>query len=225
MADVTTELAGEQLVLLPERAIYWPRMRTLIAADLHWGKAAAFRSAGIPIPRGTTSADLARLARAVGRTSAERLVLLGDLFHARAGRVPATLGAIADWRSAHDVLDVLLIRGNHDRHAGDPPIELRFTVVNGPHAATPFVLRHEPAPDPRGYVLAGHVHPGVTLYGPARQSVRLPCFAFGEGVGLLPAFSTFTGTGDHEVRETDRIFVVAGDDVIRAGPMAPEAGR
>ena len=225
MADATTELAGEQLVLLSERAIYWPRRRTLIAADLHWGKAAAFRAAGIAIPAGTTAADLARLTTALARTGAERLVLLGDLFHARSGRVPTTLGAIADWRASHHAVDLLLVRGNHDRHAGDPPGDLRFTVVNGPHVAAPFVLRHEPAAAPEGYVLAGHVHPGVTLHGAGRQSVRLPCFAFGRSVGLLPAFSTFTGMGDHEVRETDRIFVVAGDDVIRASPAGPERAR
>ena len=219
MADAVTEVAGEEVALLPERAMYWARARTLVAADLHWGKAAAFRAAGIPIPSGTTSADLARLATAIGRTGAERLVLLGDLFHARSGRVAATLGAIGGWRAAHESLDVLLVRGNHDRHAGDPPAELRFTVVNGPHLDTPFVLRHEPAPDPRGYVLAGHVHPGVTLHGPARQSARLPCFAFGRRVGLLPAFSAFTGTDDHDVRETDRIYVLAGDEVIKASPL------
>jgi DNA ligase-associated metallophosphoesterase len=222
MADVTTELAGEQVVLLPERALYWPRLRTLVAADLHWGKAAAFRAAGIPIPAGTTTADLARLSAAIARTGAERLTLLGDLFHARAGRVPATLSAITSWRSEHQALELLLVRGNHDRHAGDPPFDLRFTVVNGPYPAAPFVLRHEPAGHADGYVLAGHVHPGVTLHGPGRQSVRLPCFAFGRNVGLLPAFSTFTGTADHDVRETDRIFVVAGEDVIRANPALPE---
>ena len=45
-----------------------------------------------------------------------------------------------------------------------------------------------------GYVLAGHLHPGVRLHGPGRQSVRLPCFAFGRNAALLPAFSEFTGT-------------------------------
>lgn len=214
MTDLPIELAGEQVLLLPERALYWPRQATLIAADLHWGKAASFRAAGVPIPTGTTSADLARLNRTLGRTGAKRLVLLGDLFHARQGRAPATLAAIARWRAASLSLPVLLVRGNHDRRAGDPPPELNFEVVDGPHALRPFVLRHEPGAHPDGYVLAGHIHPGITLRGPARQSVRLPCFALGAAVGLLPAFSEFTGTAPRDTRAGDRVFAIAGDEVM-----------
>ena len=70
MTDLPIELAGESVSLLPERAIYWPREGALIVADLHWGKAASFRAAGVPIPSGTTSADLARLNRALDRTGA-----------------------------------------------------------------------------------------------------------------------------------------------------------
>ena len=85
MADLTTTLAGEEVVMLPERALYWPRARTLFLADLHWGKAATFRASHVPVPIGTTASDLARLSRALTRTGASHLVILGDLLHARAG--------------------------------------------------------------------------------------------------------------------------------------------
>ncbi len=214
-SDAAVEVAGERLRLLPERAVWWERMETQVVADLHWGKAAAFRAAGVPIPAGTTAAGLARLADVIARTGTRRLAVLGDLFHARAGRVPRTLEAIAEWRAAHPALEVLLVRGNHDRHAGDPPSELGFEVVNGPWRFPPFVLRHEPAPAPEGYVLAGHLHPGVRLHGAGRQSVRLPCFAFGRAVALLPAFGEFTGLAEREPREGDRVYIIAGDEVIR----------
>ena len=213
--DAAIDVAGERLRLLAERAVWWERAGTLVVADLHWGKAAAFRASGIPIPAGTTEADLTRLSSAVARTAARRLVILGDLFHARAGKVPRTMGAIAAWRAAHPGLEVLLVRGNHDLHAGDPPAELAFEVVNGPHPLAPFVLRHEPGASPDGYVLAGHLHPGVRLHGPGRQSVRLPCFAFGRTVALLPAFSEFTGTAEREPRDGDRVYIIAGDEVVR----------
>ena len=47
-------VAGEKLVLLPERVAYWPAKKALFVADFHLGKAASFRSAGIPLPSGTT---------------------------------------------------------------------------------------------------------------------------------------------------------------------------
>ena len=46
-------------MLLAERALYWPRAATLFVADVHLGKAAAFRAGGVPLPRGATAADLA----------------------------------------------------------------------------------------------------------------------------------------------------------------------
>src|SRR5215211_5787433 len=61
MTDVMLKIAGEEIHLLAERALWWPNASTLIVADLHWGKASTFRAAGIPIPIGTTSDDLARL--------------------------------------------------------------------------------------------------------------------------------------------------------------------
>src|SRR3982074_1557313 len=51
--DLTIELAGEEIILLPERAIYWPRAETLFVADTHWGKDATFRAAAIAVPGGT----------------------------------------------------------------------------------------------------------------------------------------------------------------------------
>ncbi len=70
---LTTSLAGESVELLAERALYWPRTRTLLVADVHLGKAAAFRAGGVPVPRGATASDLARLGALVARTGAGRL--------------------------------------------------------------------------------------------------------------------------------------------------------
>ncbi len=213
--DLSVTVAGEAVTLIPERAIYWPRVQALIVADLHWGKAATFRAAGVALPPGTTTDDLARLSGALRRTGARQLILLGDLFHARPGReADHTLGAIAAWHARHPALDILLVRGNHDRRAGDPPAELGIEVVDAPHRSGPFVLRHEPAEDPEAYALAGHLHPACIVTGAGRQHARLPCFLLGLRGAVLPAFGSFTGTSVVEPRATDRVFVVAGNAVI-----------
>ncbi|HEX8391910.1 MAG TPA: ligase-associated DNA damage response endonuclease PdeM [Longimicrobium sp.] len=212
--DLEIELCGEPLVLLPERAAYRPRDRTLLVADPHFGKAASFRAFGVPVPGGTTTETLARLTAALARTGAERLVFLGDFFHARAGKQASTLNALAAWREEHARLPILLVRGNHDRHAGDPPDELRINCANGPVVDDPFGYAHHPEPADACYVLAGHVHPSVTLRGIGRQKQRLACFHFGPRVGILPAFGEFTGTADVPVSPGDRVYVVAGDQVV-----------
>ena len=208
-------MGGEDVMLLAERALFWPRTGTLVAADFHWGKAATFRAAGIPVPVGATSDDLARLDAALFRTCARRLVVLGDLFHAKAGRIAAqTLAELRRWRSLRDELEIMLVRGNHDRHAGDPPDDLRINCVNAPAFVPPFVLRHEPAPSTEGYTLAGHLHPAIVLAGPALQRERLPCFWLTPRGAVLPAFGSFTGFASVVPAPEDRIFVVVEQDVI-----------
>lgn len=214
---IQIEVAGETLRLLAERGLFWERASTLIVADVHLGKAAAFRAAAIPMPGGTTTAALERLTSALDRTGAGRLLLLGDFFHARSGRAARTLAAIAEWRERHADLEILLVRGNHDRGAGDPPSEWRFDCRDEPWNEPPFAFRHhpaDPAEDSSGYVLAGHLHPAVSLSGPGRQRERLPCFFFGERVGILPAFGDFTGGAAVRPRPGDRVFAVAGDEVV-----------
>ena len=212
--DARIEVRGEELVLLAERAVYWPSRRMLLVADPHIGKAATFRAAAIPVPAGTTEGTLGRLDATIDRTGAERVVFLGDFLHARTGRAPATLQTIAAWRARHAALRVTLVRGNHDRHAGDPPRELEIECVDAPAREAPFALVHHPAPAREGYALAGHLHPAAPLVGPGRQALRLPCFWFGAEYAVLPAFGEFTGAASIGPVEGDRVFVIAGDRVV-----------
>lgn len=215
--DLRVEVAGEALVLLPERALFWERELALVVADAHLGKAASFRAAALPLPGGTTTGTLERLSEALTRCGARRLLLLGDFFHAKAGRADRTLAAIERWRDRHAGLDILLVRGNHDRDAGDPPCEWGFACHDEPWMEPPFALRHHPSDEPGeegAYALAGHLHPGVIMEGLGRQRERLPCFLFGPSAGLLPAFGDFTGSARVRPRRGDRLYAVAGDEVV-----------
>jgi DNA ligase-associated metallophosphoesterase len=190
---ISVTLAGEAIELMPDRALYWPRRRALFVADVHLGKAAAFRAGGVPLPRGATASDLARLAALIAATGATELVVLGDFLHAAAGRVDALDAAFLRWRDAHRELAITLVRGNHDSNAGDPPDAWRVRVVGDPHPHAPFVLCHEPRNPRTGYALCGHVHPGIFLSDGAFDSARLPCFVLGRKRALLPAFGRLTG--------------------------------
>lgn len=212
--DGTAVVAGETLLLLAERAMYWERTGTLFIADPHFGKAAAFRAGGVPVPRGTTTENLRRLDAAIVRTRANRVVFLGDFLHAREGRAPETLRVLNEWRARHAAMEILLVRGNHDARAGDPPPELAIRCEHGPVLEPPFVFAHHPATSDDGYVLCGHIHPGVWLHGAGRQFERLPCFWVGARTAVLPAFGEFTGLASVEVVEGDRVWVVAADEVI-----------
>jgi DNA ligase-associated metallophosphoesterase len=209
-------VAGERLLLMREKAAFWPRTRALFVADFHLGKAATFRSAGIPLPSGTTRENLERLDRAVARTRATQVIFLGDFLHAKAGRAPRTLEAFDAWRGTRGDLELTLVRGNHDARAGDPPDSFGIRCVDAGASFGPFVLNHEPGAARTGYALAGHIHPAVRLHGEG-ESLRLPCFWFGTRYGVLPAFGSFTGTAEVRPREGDQVFVIAEDEVLRVG--------
>ena len=76
-----------------------------------------------------------------------------------------------------------------------------------------LALCHHPTPRDDGFVVAGHLHPCVSVHGRARERLRLPCFHLGAQVLVLPAFGSFTGM--HPVRhiDGDRVFAIAGDAV------------
>jgi DNA ligase-associated metallophosphoesterase len=211
------QVAGAELWLLADRAIYYPACRALLIADAHFGKAAAYRKLGQPVPHGTTQSNLQRLDALLERHPCEQLIFLGDFLHAPGSHAPTTLAALQDWRAKHPELDITLIRGNHDKRAGDPPLALSFKVVTEPLLLGPFALQHEPDPHPTHCVLAGHVHPMFRLYGRGRQSLRLPCFYVRERMLLLPAFGAFTGGMDIRPDANGRVFVV-GDGAVWAAP-------
>ncbi|MEQ6307022.1 ligase-associated DNA damage response endonuclease PdeM [Delftia acidovorans] len=206
-------LAGEPVHLLAQHALWWPAQGTLFIADLHLGKAATFRARGIPVPAGTTQGNLDRLSALLQGLPVRRLVVLGDFLHAAQARTPSVLAALADWRLRHAALEVVLVRGNHDSHAGDPPSALGISVVDEPWRLGPFAGCHYPQEAPACHVLAGHVHPAVVLRGPGRDALRLPCFAVHPGFTLLPAFGLFTGMASLPPGPGLQCFAVGGGRV------------
>jgi DNA ligase-associated metallophosphoesterase len=180
-------VAGEQVELHADRALCWPARRRLVVADLHLGKADTFRRAGIALPSGGTAHDLSRLDRLLQATGAQALWVLGDMLHGDPGPRRWRVG----WDGFRDrwpQLDIVVVAGNHDRALHGAGLGVR--IETGAVSDGPFVFRHDPADDPRGLVLCGHVHPVVRPPGIRR---RFPAFVLGRRCGVLPAFSAFSG--------------------------------
>jgi DNA ligase-associated metallophosphoesterase len=212
---VNCSVAGEDLVLLPEKAVFWPAKKALFVADFHLGKAASFRRAGIALPSGTTTENVERLGRAIDKTGATQVVFLGDFLHSAQGRTASTFGRFGAWRDARKALELTIVRGNHDKKAGDPPDAWGVKCIEAGERLGPFVLNHEPGASRGGYALAGHIHPAVRLSASGEKSLRLPCFWFGSRCGVLPAFGAFTGSAEVLPRRGDQVFVIAEQEVLQ----------
>ena len=183
------DAAGETLWLLPEAAVWWPRERTLFAADLHLGKGAAFRAQGQAVPAGTSERTLARLEALVAAHDAAQLVVLGDFWHGAEGLTPALLDRVAAFARR---VPTLLVLGNHDRPIHPGGLPLRTVDATLPLGA--LIAAHEPPPPgSAGFTLAGHWHPAVALGSRAGDRLRRPCFVRYPHALVLPAFGGLTG--------------------------------
>jgi DNA ligase-associated metallophosphoesterase len=213
VGGLSLQFAGETLVLLPDRAVWYPSEEALFVADLHVGKEATFRAAGIPVPD-IFPEDLRRLAALAHRLQARQLFILGDLIHARDGRTQEIIRLVANWRRQLSHVNVKLVRGNHDRRAGDPPAAWAIHCVDEPVACGRLHLRHLPLQGDQQWTLTGHLHPKYRLRrGP--DEIRLPCFLRRGQTLVLPAFADFI---DHDVihpQPDDSIYVVADASIIQ----------
>lgn len=216
-ASLPVEIAGHPLVLSSLSAIFDPTLRCLFVADAHFGKDAVFRARGIPVPIGSTADNLMRLDILIAEFEPALLVFLGDLLHAREARGKETLDALHLWRAQHAELRVVLVEGNHDRHAGALPDTLGVEYVQEPWRIGPWALCHHPQLVEGAYALAGHVHP-VYRITTRTDSLRVPCFRFGTACGVLPAFGSFTGGAREDGRVVgEKVFVVVQERVIEVG--------
>jgi DNA ligase-associated metallophosphoesterase len=214
-AGVPFKLLDQDLLLLPQKAIYWQQQQTLMVADVHLGKTGHFRKAGIAVPRDLEQNDLAVLSDLVAEFKPERIIFLGDLFHSD---MNADWEWFAMWRQQFPNVSIDLVRGNHDiiadKYYDQLNIALHKQMIIGP-----FLMLHHPLTEMdlqliTQYAFCGHIHPGINLTGKGRQSLTLPCFAFGSKQAILPSFGKFTGKVAVRTSKTDKIFAVLKDKVI-----------
>ncbi len=211
-SSITVELAGEAIELYPQRALFWPTKQALIIADLHLAKDTIFRRNGIAVPNGSNATDLEKLDALIAQTFAKKIIILGDVVHAKLEASDPAFSLWHQWREKNSAIDIIATTGNHDR--GMPLDELRIDDAGEKILEPPFLFTHEPAQDKKNYVLAGHLHPRAGIDGVTR---RWPAFWFTDRIGVLPAFTTLAGGYSPKIGKNDQIFLCV-EDIIIAHP-------
>jgi DNA ligase-associated metallophosphoesterase len=204
--SIQVQWQGHDWVLLPEKAVFWPAQSTLLVADLHLGKDATFRAAGVPIPVGSSQETLNRLAKLIAKIKPRKVVVLGDLHHGK----ESDPSLFNQWASDHRETTIELIAGNHDRWIK----ECRLNFASEPSQdAGGIMLAHAPQESAKP-VICGHIHPGFRLEAGIR-SETLGCFWLQPTCFVLPAFGEFTGLYSVQPNRGDQVFVIAGNQVLR----------
>lgn len=202
--------------LSPQRCIFWQEENAIIASDLHLGKTGHFRKSGIAVPQTVFKEDLQRLIDLVQSYKAEKLIIAGDLFHSKENK---ELNLFKKWRHDFPLLEIHLIKGNHDILKDEWYGACGITVHKKSYSISGFCFVHDAADADcdagTEYYFTGHIHPGIYINGMARQGLSLPCFYFTPKFAVLPAFSRFTGLFNIKKSAADAVFAIAEKSVIK----------
>lgn len=128
--NLAIEFAGRPFILRHDGSVYLPATQALLVADLHLGKEESFRCQSIPVPEGPTSKTLSLLSASLEEVKPKRLLILGDLIHDANSMSRRLLDEFAFWRTRHQSVDVVLVRGNHDRYVRRFPAEWELKEVD-----------------------------------------------------------------------------------------------
>ena len=206
------KLRGETLRLLSEKAIYWPKEKCLLVSDVHQGKIQHFRKFGLGVPNEAAKSNIHRLSQIFDSYEISKVIFLGDLFHSS---LNSEWQSFSKFRKGYKNIEFDLVMGNHDildEHSFSQAID---NILPEGTCLGPFALFHHPSDKEGYYGLCGHIHPSLKIVNHSKQSVRVPCFYFGESFAILPAFGSFTGTHSIQAKKNDDIFLIVEDEVIQ----------
>lgn len=212
-SHIQIEFAGEDVWLLADRALYWPKQKTLILADLHLGKAPYFRQAGLPVPVGTTEVIFSRLDKLITQYSTEKIYFLGDLFHNVNCLSEKVLNLFKQWRKRTQHIECFVIPGNHDKTICRGMMSSELTILAQSHYVHPFTLLHDGEQKHAAHAIAGHVHPVYWLKRGFREKLKFPCFVTQSERLILPAFGEFVGGYAISLRAFQAIYLCCEQNI------------
>ena len=211
-------IKDQNLYLSSDRSIYWEQEKALVVSDLHIGKTGHFRKAGIAVPQSVFKEDLQRLVALIQYFKPAKLIVVGDMFHSTANK---ELELFSRWRSDFEELDIKLVKGNHDILNKKWYAQTGIELFDSSLKIAGFCFQHDPGECEKDddannhYVFSGHIHPGITINGAGKQSLKFPCFYFTHTYCILPAFSRFTGTVSVKPKEDDVAFAIVNNSILR----------
>jgi uncharacterized protein len=221
---------NQNFILHHHRVLFWQEEKALILSDLHIGKTNHFRKSGIAVPTNIIKEDMQRLIECIQFFKPQKIIIVGDLFHSIQNKEHEWL---AKWRNDFAAIEFILVKGNHDIVDESWYTQNNITVEKNYLQINTIVFVHQvPSILSNGeenekelsedevkiassdYIIAGHIHPAVTIKGLGKQSLRFPCFYFTQKYLVLPAFGKFTGTYTVEPKKNEKAFAIVNNSVV-----------
>ena len=93
--------------------------------------------------------------------------------------------------------------------------ELEDALTAARELVDSFLLTHHPEEREGYFTFCGHIHPSIKLKGFGRERIKLPCFFKSKNQMILPAFGQFTGTHSLDPKDSDEVFAIVEDSIIK----------
>lgn len=169
-------------------ALYWPKQKAVLVADLHLEKASFYARQGQMLPPYDSRATLDELTDIITNTKAETIFCLGDNYHDQQGEKRLESEAANKLLYLTSKVNWVWITGNHD-----PDVLGKWGGKVVPEwIGDGLALRHEATKQPSLPELSGHYHPKIRVKSRNRHISRR-CFVAGSRNLILPAFGSLTG--------------------------------
>ena len=214
---VPLSFAGEEFALVQDRALYWPRERALLVADLHLEKASFYARHGQMLPPYDSRETLERVAAAIRETDARLVFTLGDNFRDSAGPARLEPHAAGMLDALTRATDWVWITGNHDAAME----AIAGGTLAEELAVAGLILRHQAKAGETQPEISGHYHPRLQIT-VRERAIRRPCAVVSSaGRMILPAFGALTGG----MNAADPAIVKALQPAAAIDAVLPSKGR
>lgn len=207
-------IRDQELILDQQRAIYFPQQQLLAISDLHLGKAAHFRKSGLQIPSTLAQSDLQRLGGLINKYQPLMLLINGDMFH---HSLNSDTEDFQQWKANYQHINFILVKGNHDRLDEEQYHKLGIAIHDPSYRSSNFCFIHDALKCKQQdlYPISGHIHPGISIIGNAKQRLKFPCFYFGNDYAIMPAFSEFTGLQIVKPKLDEQVYAITPTKVLK----------
>jgi metallophosphoesterase superfamily enzyme len=164
-----------------------------------------------------------KLLATVEELAPETIVFLGDLVHAPRPAEEERHGLVQTLASIR--ARVVVVLGNHDRGFTRDYAGLEVECCDEWRSPGMIAVHGDKALPSGEHVIAGHVHPALTIFDDAGSGRKMPVFVAGNRLTLLPAFSPMATGFDvrhglpGEMGKNPKIVVATGKRAVDLGPL------
>ena len=205
--------ANQELILLKDGAIFWPKTESIILGDLHLEKGSFFAMKGNFLPPYDSIDTLRKLSDIAKKNRVNKIFLLGDIFHDKSGIERLEKNAKELFSNICRSYDIKWILGNHDGNtAFTKQIFNKYTFKN-----ISFVHKAEFTDE---FEISGHFHPKVS-YSYKTKRLSNPCFLINDKKIIMPAFGSYAGGLDIKSEVIQKllvnfeVFMLGANNVVR----------